>query len=325
MSVTIDLRSVERKIGSIRQFLKEFKYEGLTVALGPTDENVTESDASAFYHWLLGFEFPDTILTITASTISFLSSKKKINILEQLKSLSIETKFFIRDKDNETIGLESIWSALCTKGRIGHVIRTSGSDFASDWLKFIQSKAEALEPIFHISNLWKVKDKKEVDYIIYASQLCEVLFTDVVFEGLKTNFNISRAALEGKIFDAIESRLSFLTRILPRDESVEYFEIFRVNISQLKNIWNVELTCKYKSYLATFSRIFVSSSIPQEQKNQLTIFYESCSTLLRCVRTGLTSAQIYDDICSIIKSKQNAGLVFDLHTFGQSVLFPINF
>lgn len=318
MSVSIDLATFERRFKNVCKFLTEQKLDALTVVLGPTDENVTESEASAFFHWLLGFEFPDTLIAITANSISFLSSKKKIQILEQLSRFSLKCNFFIRDKNDESLGYASVVSSISSCRRVGKIARTTGQDFATDWLAFAERNTNEFVSVQHISQIWCLKEKQEIDYIIYASQLCEVLLSDVVFENLKKNFFMSHSLLESKVFEGIETKSSGISGILPRGESVDYFEIYGVTIHQHKFFWNVEITCKYKSYMATVARIFISSAAPTEMREKLNQLNECRSLFNRCLKTGLTSKQIFQDICKSMEKIENIGSDFERY-FGQSV------
>jgi nucleosome binding factor SPN SPT16 subunit len=318
MSVTIDIENFERKFKLVQQYLTKGNFEALSIALGPTDENINESEASGFFHWFLGYEFPDSVIIITKDCVAFLSSKKKIQILQQLSQSSVRTDFVTRVKEDETIGLTRFYEPNLSVRRLALISRSTGSDFANDWVKFVEEKVPLVEKVTDVTSLWTVKEKTELDYILYASQLCEVIFNDVIAVALREYFSITSSTLRRQVLDVLEKKSHGIASILPRQESVEYFEIFDVKIIQSVDLYCVDITCKYKSYMSSFSRVFLQSST--ENVSKFNALNDARAHLIPLLKSGASSLSIHNDMKKYLKTLDQSGIVYNIASFGHSVL-----
>ncbi|KAF8407454.1 hypothetical protein HHK36_006587 [Tetracentron sinense] len=85
--------------------------------------NLHHPISSAFYVWLLGYDFPDTIAIFTLKEIHFVCTKKKASLLKTLVSVAMEavqTPFFIHEKvkgDNGYALLDEILSETALNHR----------------------------------------------------------------------------------------------------------------------------------------------------------------------------------------------------------------
>lgn len=298
MSVNIDITSFERRASAVFKYMDDRKFSALCIALGPTDEANNESEASSFFHWLLGFEFPDSLIAFHDGSVSFLSSKKKIDLLQQLKSSKISTAFFTRNKDDETMGYTAILRDIREKSKVGCLSRSMlSNDFASKWMQFLNdSHRFVVEVVNSVSSIWEKKDPQELEYISYAGQFCEILLSEVILESLKKNFNTSVSVLENKLLASVESKSSILSKILPKSESADFFELSKCELLPFKTHWVVSLDCKYKSYHACLSRSILSSSCPDEIRDKCDYAYQIRNYLHRQLKVGTQFKSIQNNV-----------------------------
>jgi nucleosome binding factor SPN SPT16 subunit len=72
----------------------------ILVPVGKANESSdTYSKTAAFQLWLLGYEFPATIIALTTDGITFVTTKKKAIYLEPLKGGKVAVDVLVRGKD----------------------------------------------------------------------------------------------------------------------------------------------------------------------------------------------------------------------------------
>ncbi|KAH9327298.1 hypothetical protein KI387_007476, partial [Taxus chinensis] len=92
--------------------------EAITASAPPPSEDLRYLKSSALNIWLLGYEFPETIMLFMASQIHFLCSQKKASLLEVLKkpaksSLGIDVVLHVKPRnDSGSAQMESMCEAI---------------------------------------------------------------------------------------------------------------------------------------------------------------------------------------------------------------------
>ena len=326
MSVSLDVHRFTSRVNEIQKFIEKKSLDHLIVALGPTidseEKNLRDSYSEAIFHWLLGYEFPDTALVVGKNGVSFLSSSKKISILSQLEKSSIAVKLHARTKGNENDGFKILISGLGldSSSLVTSFLRSPERGFCNDLTKFMADHNIDLNRIaVDISELWAVKDKMELDYIGYASIYCEGILNDFN-QVIRKNFNISQASAQKSLLSNLETVSKKLSEVLPKGESVDYFEVGNLDIRKLDDIWSIDVTCKYKSYNSSFARIFYSSQAPEDVKNGLSDAYDARNYMLKNIKSGQNSADVHQKFKNYISSLQNAS-IFNCGSIGHSVLY----
>ena len=146
---------------------------------------------SALFHYLLGYEFPETIVIIQKEPIVIASPKKAI-ILQQIEGL----KIIIRNKDDSN--LDSILDMLSGTFGLADKENIKG-DFASK----IFARVKTQDVTEQILNLLSVKEPSEIDYIWKSGIVANYLLQkgiDLIRDG-----NFSKEELENHMDDKISS------------------------------------------------------------------------------------------------------------------------
>lgn len=90
-SYTINLENFSKRLKMLYSHWSEFKNdlwagsEVLAVATPPPSEDLRYLKSSALNIWLIGYEFPDTIMVFMQKEIHFVCSQKKVSLLEVVK------------------------------------------------------------------------------------------------------------------------------------------------------------------------------------------------------------------------------------------------
>ncbi|KAL0291816.1 UNVERIFIED_CONTAM: FACT complex subunit SPT16, partial [Sesamum calycinum] len=104
----------------------------LAVATPPPSEDLRYLKSSALNIWLLGYEFPETIMVFGDKHIHFLCSQKKASLLEVVKksakeTVGVDVVMHVKAKnDNGSNQMESILRAIRSQSKSDHAAPTVG-------------------------------------------------------------------------------------------------------------------------------------------------------------------------------------------------------
>ncbi|KAI5451044.1 FACT complex subunit spt16 [Naganishia albida] len=170
---------------------------GICVVVGDAEEDSgTMKKGVALQTWLLGYEFPSTILTFTKTSptsrkITILTSQSKAKLLSQIKSTAnTEMEVIIRPKD-------AAGGAKATQSYVdkiaddvdedtvvlGHFVKDQPKGkMAEEWTKMVKQGSsgktfELVDVTPAISVVLAPKDEKELDFTTTASRLCSTVMT----------------------------------------------------------------------------------------------------------------------------------------------------
>lgn len=73
----------------------------ILVLMGKTEESSQFQKNNAIHFWLLGYEFPATLMLFTTETLYVVTTAKKAKHLEPLKGDKIDVEILVRGKDAE--------------------------------------------------------------------------------------------------------------------------------------------------------------------------------------------------------------------------------
>jgi nucleosome binding factor SPN SPT16 subunit len=161
MSIKLDISAFERRAERLKQL------GDLLFVTGLADEQLTYQKSTAIQTWLLGYEFPETIILSTAEKLYFLTSMKKSLILDQLKDQkTVKLEIFKRSKDPAANKL--VLSKLVDKigPKIGVVLKDVASGKSvSEWEAAFGDRSEKVDVSSEIAVLLSQKDESEM--VIY--------------------------------------------------------------------------------------------------------------------------------------------------------------
>ncbi|KAL1831897.1 hypothetical protein DCAR_0101912 [Daucus carota subsp. sativus] len=149
--------------------------EVITIATPPPSEDLRYLKSSALNIWLVGYEFPDTIMVFMKKQIHFLCSLKKASILGGLKgpareALDIEIVIHVKTKNDDGSALmDAVVRAVRAQSEVdtpvvGHISReTPEGSLLEKWAKKLNNENFVLADISNgFSDLFAVKDSDEI-------------------------------------------------------------------------------------------------------------------------------------------------------------------
>ncbi|KAL3643030.1 FACT complex subunit spt16 [Castilleja foliolosa] len=190
---TIDLNTFSRRLKALYEHWRRHKdeYWGssnvLAIATPPPSEDLRYLKSSALNIWLLGYEFPETIMVFGDKRIDFLCSQKKASLLEVVKksakdAVGLDVFMLVKGKnENGSKQMDTILHAIRSYSKLDDDATLTVGWLAKEapegklmelWLDKLKGSGLQLSDISSgLSDLFAVKDKSEITCIKKAAYL----------------------------------------------------------------------------------------------------------------------------------------------------------
>lgn len=154
--------------------------EAIAIATPPPSEDLRYLKSSALNIWLLGYEFPDTIMVFMKKEIHFLCSQKKASLLEVLKkpskeAVGAEIVIHVKPRNDDGTGfMEKIFGAArAYTNSFGYIAREAPEgNLLETWDEKLKNAGFQLADVTNgFSDLFAVKDNTEITNIKKAAYL----------------------------------------------------------------------------------------------------------------------------------------------------------
>jgi len=259
---------------------------------------------SALFHYLLGYEFPETIIVLKEDP-TIITSPKKAIFLQQIEGL----KIVIKNKDDSNLQgiLDSIASQNMTYGIVDRA--NCKGDFCSRILDAIKSEDITKE----LLEIFLIKENNEIDFITKSGVVSNYLLQkgiDLIRDG-----NFSKDELENFMNDRIRGinnnaiEFSF-------DPQFSDGGISGIVTGQYPHF--IRLGSRYKGYCTEVARPFLQD---------LTVFYEIQKYVIGIIRPGTYSNSILQNTKDFIAGKgfSNEVSIYTIGLLEKEMDFNIGF
>ncbi|KAL5724319.1 DNA helicase [Ranunculus cassubicifolius] len=186
----INLENFTKRLKVLYSHWKENKTDhwgssdAIVVATPPASEDLRYLKSSALNMWLLGLEFPETIMVFMNKQIHFLCTQKKASLLQVLKkpaneAVGAEIVMHVKAKsDNGTALMEEIFRSIRAQLKsespiVGHIAKEAPEGNLLDtWAEKLKSSNFQLADVTNgFSELFAVKDSTEITNVKKAAFL----------------------------------------------------------------------------------------------------------------------------------------------------------
>ncbi|PIL23839.1 hypothetical protein GSI_13590 [Ganoderma sinense ZZ0214-1] len=189
----------------------------LLIAGDPMGEDEPIRKGTAFQTWLLGFEFPSTLLLFQKNQLAILCSASKAKILSQLKNADslVPIEFFVqaKAKDPPTDALPRFLQAYAANNRVASLIKEHHSGKLVDEWNQLVSSAERRPVVVDvapaIASFLAVKDEEELKYLRTAANLTSTLLAHYVAPKLETILDREAKISHEAFSTQIEARIGY--------------------------------------------------------------------------------------------------------------------
>ncbi|KAK4427570.1 FACT complex subunit SPT16 [Sesamum alatum] len=225
-SYTINLENFSKRLKMLYSHWSEFKNdlwagsEVLAVATPPPSEDLRYLKSSALNIWLIGYEFPDTIMVFMQKEIHFVCSQKKVSLLEVVKksakdAIGVEITMHVKAKnDDGTALMDSIFKAVRAESRLnghdtpvfGYIAREAPEgNLLELWDEKLKSENFHLADVTNgFSDLFAVKDTAEITNVKKAAYLTSSVMKYFVVPKLEKIIDEEKKVSHSSLMDDTE-------------------------------------------------------------------------------------------------------------------------
>ncbi|KAK3953039.1 FACT complex subunit-domain-containing protein [Pseudoneurospora amorphoporcata] len=311
----------------------------IVVLMGKVDENPEFHKNNAMHFWLLGYEFPTTLMLFTLDTIYILTTQKKAKYLDQVKGGRYPVEVLVRGKDaaeNEKLFVKITDAIKAAGKKVGVLTKdTSKGPFIDEWKKVYADNCKDVEEVDIAQALsagaFSVKDETELRAMRTSSKACVALLTpyflDEMSNILDQDKKIKHSALADKVFNKLEDDKFWKTvelpnrQKLPADLDPEQLDWILGPIVQSGGKFDLKwqadsdndvlhpgiiiaaMGLRYKSYCSQIARTFMVDPNKSQESNYKFLLAVH-NLILKEIRDGATIKDVYNKAYSFVRSKK---------------------
>ncbi|KAI4255761.1 MAG: hypothetical protein LQ352_002412 [Teloschistes flavicans] len=309
------------------------------VLMGKNEETANYQKSNAMHYWLLGYEFPATLMVFTPDALWFVTTAKKAKHLEGLKGGKIPIEILSRTKDAEQNAkhFESCLDLIKKSGKkVGVLAKDAPSGpFIEEWKKAFGDAAKDVEevdvtPALSIAAL-AAKDEAELRNMrdsarasagimteFFVEEMSEVLDEEKKVTHKQLSDKIDRKLDEPKFFQNLKSKLSadFDTQQLDfiYGPVVQSGGTYDLKISAQPDENNLHagtiiagLGLRYKSYCSMVTRTYLVDPNDATESNYK-LLLSIHEAIIKEAREGIAVKDLYNKAISLIKSSKRPEL-----------------
>ncbi|KAH7542906.1 FACT complex subunit SPT16 [Ziziphus jujuba] len=195
----------------------------LAIATPPPSDDLRYLKSSALNIWLLGYEFPDTIMVFMQKQIHFLCSQKKASLLDVVKApakeaVGVEVVMHVKAKNNDGSALmEAIFRAIRAQLKVdgddspvvGYIAREAPEgNLLEKWAEKLKNVNFLLGDVTSgLSDLLAVKSKEELVNVKKAAFLTTNVMNNIVVPKLENVIDEEKKVTHSALMDETEKAI----------------------------------------------------------------------------------------------------------------------
>ncbi|XP_042491815.1 FACT complex subunit SPT16-like [Macadamia integrifolia] len=226
---TINLENFSKRLQIFYSHWKEHRTDlwgssyAIAVATPPASEDLRYLKSSALNIWLLGYEFPETIMVFMKKQIHFLCSQKKASLLDVLKKSAKETVgaevvMHVKGKsDDGTALIEEIFRAVRAQSKsdghespvVGHIEKeVPEGNLLEKWSEKLKNSSFQLTDVASgFSDFLAVKDNTEITNVKKAAFLTASVMKHFVVPKLEKVIDEEKKISHSSLMDETEKAI----------------------------------------------------------------------------------------------------------------------
>ncbi|KAJ5105144.1 hypothetical protein NUU61_002491 [Penicillium alfredii] len=306
----------------------------IVILMGKTDEQNSFQKHSAMHFWLLGYEFPATLLVLTTEAIYVVTTAKKAKHLEPLKGGKIPVEILVTTKDPESKNkaFEKCLDVIKGAGaKVGTLPKDNASGpFADEWRRAFADASKEMEEVDITPALssaaFSIKDPEELVSIRNASRACSGLmseyFVDEMSRLLDEEKQMTHKGLAAKV-DAKIDEAKFFNKLarLPAEFDARQIDWAYGPVIQSGGAYDLKLTAtsdsnnlepgiilssfgiRYKTYSSLIGRTYLVDPSKSQEANYAFLL-NLHETVMKEIRDGAVAKNLYNKTIGLVRSKK---------------------
>ncbi|KAJ9141688.1 FACT complex subunit SPT16 [Pleurostoma richardsiae] len=346
--IKIDSKLFQERIGHFVSAWKADKRSGdevfggvssIVIMMGKVEEGQEFHKNNAMHFWLLGYEFPTTMMLFTLDTLYILTTAKKAKYLDQIKGGRFPVEVFVRGKDaaaNEKLYVQIAEKIKAAGNKVGVIAKdTSKGPLVDDWKKVFADKCKDVQESDVTQALsaaaFSVKDETELRAMRTSSKACIALmhpyFLDEMSNILDQEKKVKHSALADKVEKKLDDEKFWKTvelpnkQKLPNDFDPDQLDWVLGPVIQSGGKYDLKMQSevndenlhpgiiiaamglRYKSYCSSIARTFLVDP-NKSQEASYKLLYNVHNLVMKEIREGVVVKDVYNKALSYIRSKK---------------------
>ncbi|KAL8869048.1 MAG: hypothetical protein Q9174_004562 [Haloplaca sp. 1 TL-2023] len=312
----------------------------IVVLMGKNENTAQYQKSNAIHYWLLGYEFPATLMVFTTEAMWIVTTPKKAKHLEPLKGGKIPVEILSappKDTAQKSKFFEKCLDLIKKSGKkVGVLAKdTISGPFVDDWRTAFSEVSKDLEevditPAISIAAM-AVKDETELrnlrDSARASTGIMAEFFVEEMSEVLDADKKVTHKQLSKKIDDKIEDAKFFQNLKSKVSSDFDYTQLdwiygpvvqsggtYDLKLSAVANEDNLHAGTiiaghgmRYKSYCSMLARTYLVD--PNDaQENAYKLLLNVHDTMIKGARDGVVIKDLYNKAVSVIKSSKTPEL-----------------
>ncbi|KAL9941411.1 FACT complex subunit spt16 [Verticillium nonalfalfae] len=311
----------------------------MLVMMGKVEEVPELHKNNAMHFWLLGYEFPTTLMLLTVDTIYIVTTAKKAKHLEPLKGGRFPLEILVRGKDaaeNQKIFIKIADTIKAAGNKVGIIAKdTSKGPFVDEWKKVFAENCKDVEETDISPALsqiaFSVKDESELRAMRTASKACVGLMTPYFLDEITDIVDGDKKVKHSALTDRVDKKLDdakFWQNLelpnstkLPSDMDTSQLDWvmgptvqsggkFDLRMGVESNddplhpgIIIANMGLRYKSYCSAIARTYLMDP-NKAQESTYKLVLNIHNMIIKEIRDGVVAKEVYNKALAMIKSKK---------------------
>ncbi|KAJ3333758.1 FACT complex subunit spt16 [Blyttiomyces sp. JEL0837] len=294
----------------------------LLIVAGSADENAGYLKTSAIQLWLLGYEFPDTIILFNSDRIHFLTSQKKGNIIETVNRHSgdlVPIEIHRRGKDEKVN--QELFARITDnmKGKVGVVPKEKKEGkFVGEWKAALAGKTfDEVDATEGIAGLLSVKDEDDLKNIELACKLTDSVMRDFFVNEFHSIINSGKKVSHEELSAILDASEWCYPPII---QSGGAYDLRPSANCDGKSLHDGTILCslgvRYRSYCSNLSRTFMINPEKVKEKNY-DFLLKLQAYVFSQITDGIACNVVYEKAVEYVQSNRPEliGIEFKERTF----------
>ncbi|XP_057963101.1 FACT complex subunit SPT16-like [Malania oleifera] len=308
----------------------------LAIATPPVSDDLRYLKSSALNIWLLGYEFPETIMVFMNKQIHFLCSQKKASLLEVLKKPALEAVgaeviMHVKAKTVDgTTEMDAIFRSIRALAKsdgldtpvVGHIIREAPEgNLLETWAERLKSSNFQLADITNgLSDLFAAKDSSELTNVKKAAFLTGSVMKNFVVPRLENVIDEEKKVTHSSLMDDTEKAILEPTKVKVKLKA-ENVDICYPPIFQSGGTFDLRpsassndehlyydsasvILCaigsRYNSYCSNLARTFLIDATTVQSK-AYEVLLQAHEAAISALRPGRKASDVYQAALSVVE------------------------
>lgn len=307
----------------------------IAIATPPTSEDLRYLKSSALNVWLLGYEFPETIMVFMSKQIHFLCSQKKAALLETIRNsakeaVGADVVIHVKAKNDDGSALmDELLRAICSQTKSGNPVvgyiakELPEGKLLETWSEKLANSVVELNDVTNgFSELFAVKEATELTCVRKAAHLTSSVFKHFVIPQLESTIDeekkIAHSALmevtEKVILDPLKVKVKLKSENVdicypPIFQSGGKFDLKPSASSDDDNLYydtaSVIISAigsRYSNYCSNIARTFLIDATPAQSK-AYEVLLKAHDAAIAMLKPGNKVSSVYRAAVSVVEKE----------------------